>query len=88
VSKGTATTQVPDVRNQNQSTAESLLTGAGLTPSVVYQPVNDPSQDGIVLDQNPAPGADAKSGEIVIITVGQLQNGSTGPAGTTTTTGQ
>ncbi|MFL5961566.1 MAG: Stk1 family PASTA domain-containing Ser/Thr kinase [Gaiellaceae bacterium] len=88
VSKGPATTQVPDVRNQNQATAESLLTGAGLTPSVVYQPVNDPSQDGIVIDQNPAPGADAKSGEIVIITVGQLQSGSPGGDGGTTTTGQ
>jgi beta-lactam-binding protein with PASTA domain len=86
VSKGPATTQVPDVTNQNQATAESLLTGAGLTPSVVYQPVTDPSQDGIVLDQNPKPGADAKSGEIVIITVGQLQNGAAGGGTTTTTT--
>jgi len=87
VSKGPATTQVPDVRNQNQATAESLLAGAGLMPSIVYQPVTDPSMDGIVIDQNPAPGADAKSGEIVIITVGQLQNGQ-GGNGTTTTTGQ
>jgi serine/threonine-protein kinase len=86
VSKGPATTQVPDVTNQNQATAESLLTGAGLTPSVVYQPVTDPSQDGIVLDQNPKPGADGKSGEIVIITVGQLQNGAAGGGTTTTTT--
>jgi beta-lactam-binding protein with PASTA domain len=72
------------VRQQNQSTAESLLTGAGLTPSVVYQPVTDPSQDGIVIDQNPPAGSDAKSGEVVIITVGQLQSGGTD---TTTTTG-
>jgi serine/threonine-protein kinase len=86
VSKGPATTQVPEVRNQNQSLAEQLLSDAGLTPSVVYQPVTDPSQDGIVLDQNPAPGADAKAGEIVIITVGQLQNGTPGGDGTTTTT--
>ena len=69
---------MPDVRNQNQATAEPLLAGAGLTPSVIYQPVTDPSMDGIVIDQNPAPGADAKSGEVVIITVGQLQNGGTG----------
>ena len=47
--------------------------GAGLTPSVVYQPVTDPSQDGIVIAQDPAPGADAKPGEVVTITVGQLQ---------------
>jgi serine/threonine-protein kinase len=79
VSKGPATTQVPDVTQQTQSTAESILTGAGLTPSVVYEPVTDPSQDGIVQSEDPAPGADAKAGEVVIITVGQLQNG--GPGG-------
>ncbi|MFL5927751.1 MAG: Stk1 family PASTA domain-containing Ser/Thr kinase [Gaiellaceae bacterium] len=90
VSKGPATTQIPDVRGQSQANAESLLSQAGLTPSVVFQPVTDPSQDGIVLDQNPAPGGDAKSGEIVIVTVGQIQNGTPGgdnpPATTTTTT--
>ena len=48
--------------------------------------MTDPSQDGIVLDQNPAPGADAKSGEVVLITVGQIQNGTPGGDGTTTTT--
>ena len=53
VSKGPATTQVPDVTGMSQSTAESLLTGAGLTPSVVYDPVTDPAQDGIV--QPPTP---------------------------------
>jgi beta-lactam-binding protein with PASTA domain len=39
-----------------------------------------------VIDQNPPAGADAKSGEIVIITVGQLQSGSPGGDGTATTT--
>ena len=86
MSKGPATTQIPDVRGQNQASAQSLLTQAGLTPSVVFQPVTDPSQDGIVLDQNPAPGGDAKSGEIVIITVGQIQNGTPGGDSSTTTT--
>jgi serine/threonine-protein kinase len=87
VSKGPATTQVPDVTGQNQSTAETILTGAGLTPSVVYDPVNDPSQDGIVLSTDPAQGADAKSGEVVIMHVGQLQQGTPGgDTGTTTTT--
>jgi hypothetical protein len=39
-----------------------------------------------VIDQNPAPNADAKSGEIVILTVGQLQGGSGGNGTTTTST--
>ncbi|HVC88047.1 MAG TPA: Stk1 family PASTA domain-containing Ser/Thr kinase [Gaiellaceae bacterium] len=85
VSKGPATTQVPDVTGDNQSTAETILTSAGLTPSVVYNPVTDPSQDGIVQTENPPPGADAKAGDVVTIYVGQLQNGTTG-GGTTTTT--
>ena len=82
VSKGPATTQVPDVTGQNQANAESILTGAGLTPAVIFDPVTDPSQDGIVQSTDPAPGSDAKSGEVVTITVGQLQGGTT----TTTTT--
>jgi serine/threonine-protein kinase len=86
VSKGPATTQVPVVLNLNQAEAEQRITDAGLTPSVVFQPVTDPSQDGIVIDQNPSAGADAKSGEIVIITVGQLQAGAPSGDGTTTTT--
>ncbi|HET7648814.1 MAG TPA: Stk1 family PASTA domain-containing Ser/Thr kinase [Gaiellaceae bacterium] len=87
VSKGPATTQVPDVTGQNQATAESILTGAGLTPSVVYDPVTDPSQDGIVISTDPSQGADAKSGEVVIMHVGQLQQGAPGgDTGTTTTT--
>jgi beta-lactam-binding protein with PASTA domain len=86
VSKGPATTQVPNVRNQNQALAEQMITDAGLTPSIVLQAVTDPSQDGIVIDQNPAPNADAKSGEIVILTVGQLQGGGGGTTTTSTPT--
>jgi beta-lactam-binding protein with PASTA domain len=77
---------VPDVTGQSQSAAESLLTGAGLTPSVVYDPVNDPAQDGIVISTDPAPGSDAKSGEVVIMHVGQLQQGQGDNGGQTTTT--
>src|SRR6476646_10480565 len=69
VSKGPATTQVPDVTGQNQANAEAILTGAGLTPTVVYDPVTDPSQDGIVQSEDPPPGSDAKAGEVIIIHV-------------------
>jgi serine/threonine-protein kinase len=86
VSKGPATTQVPDVTGQNQSTAESILTGAGLTPTVIYDPVSDPTQDGIVQSEDPPPGSDAKQGEVIIIHVGQLQSGG-GGGGDTTTSG-
>jgi serine/threonine-protein kinase len=90
VSTGPSSTQVPDVTHQNQASAEALLTGAGLTPAVIYQPVTDPSQDGIVIAQDPTGGSDAKTGEVVTITVGQLGNGTPGgdgaPPPTTTTT--
>jgi beta-lactam-binding protein with PASTA domain len=85
VSKGPASTQVPPVTGQNQAAAETLLAGAGLTPAVILLPVTDPSQDGIVLSQDPAPGSDAKTNEVVTITVGQLQSGTPGGDGTTTT---
>jgi len=87
VSKGPATTQIPDVRTQNQADATSVLQGAGLNVAVVYTQVTDPSQDGVVIAQNPAPGADAKSGEVVTIDVGQLSGSSGGDGnGATTTT--
>ena len=70
---------------QNQAAAETLLAGAGLTPAVILEPVTDPSQDGIVISQDPAGGSDAKTNEVVTITVGQLQNGTPGGDGTTTT---
>jgi serine/threonine-protein kinase len=87
VSKGPATTQIPDVRNYNQADATALLQGVGLTVAVSTEPVTDPSQDGIVIGQDPAPGADAKAGEVVIIHVGQLSStpGGNGAATTTTT---
>jgi serine/threonine-protein kinase len=86
VSKGPATTQVPDVTGQNQANAEAILTGAGLTPTVVYDPVNDPSQDGIVQSMDPSPGSDAKAGEVIIIHVGQVQSNPGGNGTTTTAT--
>jgi serine/threonine-protein kinase len=99
VSKGPATTQVPNVTNQNQGDATQIIQQAGLQVAVIYDPVNDPSQDGIVVSQDPSAGADATSGEVVTIHVGQLTgNGNNGngngngngnaapPAATTTTT--
>jgi eukaryotic-like serine/threonine-protein kinase len=88
VSKGPATTQVPDVTNQNQADATQILEGAGLTVAVVQDFVTDPSQDGIVISQDPPAGADAKSGEVVTIHVGKLApgNGNGNGNGATATT--
>jgi beta-lactam-binding protein with PASTA domain len=86
VSKGPATTQVPDVTNQNEADATTILQQAGLTVAVITEPVTDPSQDGIVISQDPAPGADAKAGEVVSIHVGQLTDATPGGDGAATTT--
>jgi eukaryotic-like serine/threonine-protein kinase len=86
VSKGPATTQIPDVTNQTQSDASRILSGAGFSVAVVTQAVTDPSQDGIVISEDPAPGTTGQQGEVVTITVGMLQTGSPGGDGGTTTT--
>ncbi len=86
VSKGPATTQIPDVTTQNQADATAILQGAGLKVAVIFDPVTDPSQDGVVISEDPAAGADAKQGEVVIIHVGQLSGSPGGDTGTTTTT--
>jgi beta-lactam-binding protein with PASTA domain len=78
---------VPDVTGMDQATAEALLTGAGLNPAVITDFVTDPASDGIVISEDPAPGSDAKQGEVITIHVGQLQQGTPGgDTGTTTTT--
>ena len=41
---------------QTQAAAEAILTGAGLTPAVIFDQVTDPSQDGIVQSTDPAAG--------------------------------
>ncbi|HEY3207068.1 MAG TPA: Stk1 family PASTA domain-containing Ser/Thr kinase [Gaiellaceae bacterium] len=71
VSRGaTATTPVPDVTNQDEPTARALLEGSGFKVKETTQDVNDPSEDGIVLDQTPVGGSDAPTGSKVTIVVG------------------
>jgi serine/threonine-protein kinase len=86
VSKGPATSQVPDVRGQSQGVAEQLVQGAGYTVALIFVAVNDPSQDGAVVDQDPKPGANAPQGAVVTLTVGQLGQGQPGQTTTTTAT--
>jgi beta-lactam-binding protein with PASTA domain/predicted Ser/Thr protein kinase len=80
VSRGaTATTPVPDVRDQDEPTAKALLTGSGFKVTVVRQTVTDPGEQGIVLDQRPAGGANAPAGSTVTIVVGNYTATTTGP---------
>jgi serine/threonine-protein kinase len=78
ISRGpAASTPVPDVRNQDETTAKELLRGSGFKVNVVPQDVTDPSEAGIVLDQQPAGGSNAASGATVTIFVGRYSGTTT-----------
>ena len=66
----------------------TLLQQAGFLVTIVKQDVTDPSQDGLVLAEDPHAGKKAQQGASVTITVGQLvqQPPPTTTAVTTTTT--
>jgi serine/threonine-protein kinase len=72
VSKGPATTAVPDVTSQAQADAISTLRAAHFNVRVVAQNTSDPTQDGIVLSQNPQGASQAKPGTTVTIVVGRF----------------
>jgi serine/threonine-protein kinase len=83
VSKGPTTSTVPDVTSLDVESAQQTLEDSGFKPRVAFQDVSDPSQDGIVLSQDPGGGSQAKPGARVTVTVGRLV--SQPPTETTTT---
>jgi serine/threonine-protein kinase len=64
------TTQVPDVVGQDQQTATTTLQDAGFEVQVINVPATDPSQNGNVVDEQPAGGSRAPQGSTVTIYVG------------------
>jgi len=83
VSKGPQSVTVPDVRTLDEGTATSTLEGKGFQVKFSYTPVSDPTQDQIVLDQNPESGQQVKPGSVITLIVGRCP--STGCTATTTT---
>jgi eukaryotic-like serine/threonine-protein kinase len=77
VSNGPQTTAVPDVTSLDVDTARSTLQESGFKVKVVQQPADDPSLDGIVLDQQPAPNTQVKPGALVTIFVGHFSQTTT-----------
>ncbi len=82
VSKGPATSSVPDVTSFARSDAIATLRNSGFRVVVDVQDTEDPSLDGVVMTQTPGPGEAAKPGSAVTITVGRF----TAPPPETTTT--
>jgi serine/threonine-protein kinase len=76
-----AQAQVPNVVGQPQNQARSALTAAGYGVATQPQAVGDPTQNGIVLNQDPSGGTPAPQGTTVTIVVGRFIGG-----GSTTTT--
>jgi eukaryotic-like serine/threonine-protein kinase len=72
VSNGPTTTGVPDVTSQDEQAATEALQNAGFDVNVVDEPTGDVNQDGLVLSQDPAGGAQARPGATVTIVIGRF----------------
>jgi beta-lactam-binding protein with PASTA domain len=72
VSRGpnATTAVVPDVIGQDQQTATGTLQSAGFRVQAIMVPPPDPSQSGMVLDEQPSAGIRAPKGSTVTIYVG------------------
>jgi serine/threonine-protein kinase len=80
VSKGPATSQVPDVTSQLEEDARAQLEQSGFQAQTVDEIVDDPLNEGKVLSQDPEGGTDAEQGTTVVIVVGRFET----PTDTTT----
>jgi eukaryotic-like serine/threonine-protein kinase len=72
VSTGIERVVVPDVVGIGAGDAERQLRAEGLAPVRREMEVEDPSQDGQVIDQRPAAGVEVDPGREVVIVVGAL----------------
>jgi beta-lactam-binding protein with PASTA domain/tRNA A-37 threonylcarbamoyl transferase component Bud32 len=72
VSKGPQDLAVPNVEGLDEETARQELEDAGFSVSVSDDPTDDPSQDGIVVAQDPPGGDRAQEGDTVVIFVGRF----------------
>jgi serine/threonine-protein kinase len=82
VSRGPATSQIPDVESLTEADAIAQLQESGFEPQVVEEIVDDESLDGRVLSQDPEGGTEAEQGTTVVIVVGRFEPPSTVPTTT------
>ena len=62
----------PDVRNLDAGEARAKLAAAGFRVQTLSQGVSDPSQVGVVVDEQPAGAKNAPTGSVVTIYVGRV----------------
>ena len=72
VSKGPKESSIPDVTSQDEEAARAALESAGFDVVVQDEETTDPTQDGIVVNQDPPGGTKAAPGTTVTIFVGRL----------------
>jgi beta-lactam-binding protein with PASTA domain/tRNA A-37 threonylcarbamoyl transferase component Bud32 len=87
VSTGSANVEIPNVVGLGRDEAQNVLLNRGFNVRVTFQSVVNPTQDGIVQDQNPDAFQKVPPGTEVTIVVGQFLGGgttTTKPAATTT----
>jgi serine/threonine-protein kinase len=72
VSTGPAEVTVPDVTRLDEQAARRELEAAGFDVRVRDEPTSDPAQDGLVVDQDPASGTEARKGAVVTLSVARL----------------
>jgi eukaryotic-like serine/threonine-protein kinase len=85
VSNGVGSVSVPNVVGQTEDAARSRLGAVGLDPDIVEQDTEQQSQDGRVLEQSPAGGTRAHSGDPVTLVVGHFVEPTTSTTTTSTT---
>ena len=73
VAKAPASVPVPGVIDAEEADAVKTLEDAGFTVKVKREPAETPEEDGIVLDQDPAPDTPKPNGSKVTISVGTFE---------------
>jgi eukaryotic-like serine/threonine-protein kinase len=72
VSSGPQQAEVPDVVDQDEATAKETLRDAGFRVDVQRTDTTDPTQDGVVVEQDPPGGEQAAQGSTVTIVVARF----------------
>lgn len=72
VSSGPGTIAVPNVVGLDERSARQQIESEGFLVEVVEETTSDPSQDGLVVGQNPSGGTSSAKGSIVTVTVARF----------------
>ena len=72
---------LPNEVGQTEAAADQTLVAAGLAADNTTQPVLNPAQNGIVLNESPAAGSRVKKGTPIILQIGSYTSPSSGASG-------